>query len=317
MNINREREDVKYVIFDTHIYRKMGRKIFLDIDTDEERKLFFENWLKAEEENNLKGCFSFMVAMELITHLENEEDPSYRDCRNAIKVLVKHCPHAYIPPPNVYFLKKYLNVELTEARNFSHKIWAILSIVGNEEPPYLDKTYQLIRFISEKLRKIENEMEAGFRKGIPSTNNDNSDDILFKDRTPINKGQRKRLQNVLQGENEYIQYQAKAFLEMIFSQIQGGDNISKEKYNKAFEDLIQNYKAPFLLIKNINEQLLQPEYKLSNKGNELTDILILFGANKNENSFLVTSEKTLIKYCEDVIIEESNYLNICRLPSMG
>lgn len=304
---------VKYVILDTHVYRKIGRIVFRKLN-EEERNMYFHNWRQNEKENGLEGCSSLLVAMELISHLKDKEDPAYEDCKNAIKVLARHSPNNFIPPPDIYFSKIFFDFESIETNNFCSVLGDIISEIANNEPPYSEKTETAIRESSEMLERLEELMLTAIKQGVAPTNPDGNDKNLFKEKSQQNKERKRKLRNTLKKEEKYIEHQAKSFIQRIaeFCSIQLSD-ISATKYNELILFLTENHSSPFLLIREINEQLLQPEYKLEKKVNDLTDILILFGANQSENRFLVSAEKKIIKCGKGNVITEEEYLKICNL----
>lgn len=308
---------MKYSILDTHVYRKIGRYVFKNLSTEEERTIFFHNWRKNETANEFEGCLSLMVAMELLAHLQDENDPAFDDCKNGIKVLARHSPTNFIPPPDIYFSKILFDFESQISVDYCLGMRDILKNVANLEPPYSEGVRYSIQEASRILEKIEQLMLSAIKQTVLAANSDNDDSNLFKEKTQENKNKKANLRTNLNNQ-KYLEIQANSFLKSI-SGI-NSFNLNSVADNKRIEFikyLTENHSLPFLLTKEINEQLLQPGYIIENKTNDLTDILISFGANKNENIFLITAEKKSLRNGRGEVIEESDYFKTMRINGMN
>ncbi len=73
------------ILYDTNAYRILASK--KDINELEEQ---ISNIEKYETSHHLEPCFSVVVAMELIDHLQNEVDKNFIECYDALYILARH-----------------------------------------------------------------------------------------------------------------------------------------------------------------------------------------------------------------------------------
>ena len=73
------------VLFDTNAYRNFAANL-----QENELDEIVSKMLAYERKRSYSNCFSVVVAMELISHLNNPDDINYIDCYKSLYILARH-----------------------------------------------------------------------------------------------------------------------------------------------------------------------------------------------------------------------------------
>ncbi len=73
------------VLLDTNVYRTIVRNKY-EIELKEQ----IDKIIKYQKHHEIKDCFSVVVAMELIAHLNNQYDKNFYECYNGLYILSHH-----------------------------------------------------------------------------------------------------------------------------------------------------------------------------------------------------------------------------------
>lgn len=148
------------IVFDTNVYRSWYGHPNL---TPEAVKEKVAELTELEKRKGITPLMSSTVAMELLSHLQDESSTNYRSCLLASQAIYYHTGNEkefrLLPLPEVQIAKEYFNQQYIEAENTQNAIGQILyNIACNPTEDTVRDNINSIRQITEFLSTAEDSL---------------------------------------------------------------------------------------------------------------------------------------------------------------
>lgn len=287
------------LILDTNIYRNLVSELNHNQTNDLSKKI---NELNVQKNIDIK--FPISVAMELISHLEDENENEKNECKNALTLLVQTSTKIieneinvnFVPPLNVILGFYFFNDEKYYLNEYSNVINISQKLVGNTSFEKEESKSEFIKIVKEELefekKEIKNNIESYFKE----INNGKVDWQYFKN----NQKERDIFFKKLNNGKSFL-YIAQSFMIRAF-------DINRSKFEeneinfKKFKEFINEFAPAIKMFELLLAQIGHGTESLNNildkKWNTIIDISILFG-------FLYNPKKMNRK----IVTEDANMRN--------
>lgn len=287
------------LILDTNIYRNLVSELNHNQTNDLSKKI---NELNVQKNIDIK--FPISVAMELISHLEDENENEKNECKNALTLLVQTSTKIieneinvnFVPPLNVILGFYFFNDEKYYLNEYSNVINISQKLVGNTTFGKEESKSEFIKIVKEQLefekKEIKNNIESYFKE----INNGEVDWQYFK----INQKERDIFFKKLNNGKSFL-YIAQSFMIRAFDINRSKFEKNEINFNK-FKEFINEFAPAIKMFELLLAQIGHGTESLNNildkKWNTIIDISILFG-------FLYNPKKMNRK----IVTEDANMRN--------
>jgi uncharacterized protein YdcH (DUF465 family) len=283
---------------DTNIYRNLVR----DLNIGEVKNLAeFIN--DKETEKGIKSGISIVVAMELISHLK-QNDQNFDECFKALCLLYHHSRKinfqeqkytgTFYPPLNVVLTKYFFDENTKYLRMYSQVLDLVVELTKNYDANNINSYSEQIETVRKQLLFEKDEIRTNYENYLKSLNEDITDWEYFKK----NKTDRKEWFKTLKsGKTSFLV--AEGLMIRAFNITDREYGRTQENYEKLVEFMHQFYPA-ILMNELILEQLGHGTISLGDvedgKWNTINDMSIMFGMlyfSDRDNKVLVTEDKAI------------------------
>jgi len=289
---------------DTNIYRNLVRGLSL---TDV--KKLAEEIDAKEIESDIKSGVSIVVAMELISHLQ-QDDLNFDECYKALCLLYHHSKKkniqrqkytgTFYPPLDVVLTSYFFNENTQYLRMYSQVLDLTVLLTENYDIKNVDSYPKQIETVKEQLIFDKDEIRTNYENYLKSINEDVPDWEYFKK----NKTHRREWFKTLRsGKTSFLV--AEGLMIRAFILTDRTYNRTEENFEKLIDFINQFYPA-ILMNELILEQLGHGNILLGNvedgKWNTINDMSIMFGMllfSDRDNKVLVTEDKAIRKCLND------------------
>jgi len=289
---------------DTNIYRNLVRGLSI---TDV--KKLAEDINAKEIESNIKSGVSIVVAIELISHLQ-QNDLNFDECYKALCLLYHHSKKkniqkqkytgTFYPPIDVVLTSYFFNENTQYLRMYSQVLDLTVLLTENYNVKNIDSYSKQIETVKKQLIFDKDEIRTNYENYLKSLNKDIPDWEYFKK----NKTHRREWFKTLQsGKTSFLV--AEGLMIRAFSLTDRTYNRTEDNFEKLIDFINQFYPA-ILMNELILEQLGHGNILLGDvqdvKWNTINDMSIMFGMllfSDRDNKILVTEDKAIRKCLND------------------
>jgi len=289
---------------DTNIYRNLVR----GLNIAEVEKLA-EVISEKETQEGIKSGLSIVVAMELISHLQND-DPHFDECFKALCLLYHHSKKiniqeqeytgTFYPPLNVVLTKYFFDENTQYLRMYSQVLDLTVELTKNFDVNNINSYSEQIETVKKQLLFEKDEIRTNYESYLKSLNEDVPDWEYFKKNKTERKEWFKTLKN---GKTSFLV--AEGLMIRAFNLMDREYKRTQENFEKLIDFINQFYPA-ILMNELILEQLGHGTLSLGDvedgKWNTINDMSIMFGMlffSDRDNKVLVTEDKVIRTSLDD------------------
>ena len=309
------------IIFDTNIYRGLtyGLNRIEVINR-------FEQIKQAETARDLTGVLTAVTAMELLSHLANDDDPGFEQCKQAIIGAGIHATgeHLHFIPHITLQLQQLVFGQLNPADVHGNEVIAdLVSLIsaGNPEKniaKYNDQITEINRLVQLHKSDFISASQSAANLVDPKASNGQ----IFKN----DKDQRQGLLKILKSEQP-IMLQARGYFDKT---IKGKFyHFTKKMAEQKITEIARCYKTALTLHVKLLERVATSGYDMTNnkknRANTIFDIYQLFSVNdetiQGKKSVFVTNEKWLKEVAiesgfSEKVIDLTTYLKVLEIDTL-
>jgi hypothetical protein len=282
---------------DTNIYRNLVRELSI---TDV--KKLAEAINAKEIESDIKSGVSIVVAMELISHLQ-QNDLNFNECYKALCLLYHHSKKntgTFYPPIDIVLTSYFFNENTQYLRMYGQVLDLTVLLTDNYNVRNIDSYSKQIETIKKQLIYDKDEIRTNYGNYLKSLNEDVLDWEYFKK----NKTHRREWFKTLQSGKTSFLF-AEGLMIRAFSLTDRAYSRTEDNFEKLIDFINQFYPA-ILINELILEQLGHGNIFLGDiqdaKWNTINDMSIMFGMllfSERDNKVLVTEDKAIRKCLND------------------
>ncbi|WP_439584126.1 hypothetical protein [Dyadobacter bucti] len=306
------------IIFDTNIYRGLtyGLNRIEVIEC-------FEQIKRAETARDLIGVLTAVTAMELLSHLANDNDLGFEQCLLAITGAGIHATREYLRfiPHITLQLQQLVFGELDPVDVHGNEVIAgLVSIISAGDPKKnIAKYNDQITEINRLVQLHKSDFISTSQRAANLVDPKSSNGQIFKN----DKVQRQGLLKILKGEQPII-LQARGYFDKT---IKGKlHHFSKDMAEQKIAEIARCYKTALTLHVKLLERVATSGYDMTNtkkkRANTIFDIYQLFSVNdetmQGKESVFVTNEKWLKEVAiesgfSEKVIDLTTYLKVLEI----
>ncbi len=289
------------VIFDTNAYR------YLVTDkTDKEIEALIKKVNYREEKNNIESLLNPIVAKELLAHIANKNDTSFKKCLKAIKALYYHngndSEYSMIPTPELLISNIFFK-RLPEKKVETNYAFGQMAYYFAKKPNKhaFNKFQRNLNLNATDVYQAERGFAEEMENYLKLIDPDKKGWKVF-DENP--KGRTKALSDI---RNQVAETFALGYLFIVRDLLEKEGKVEEKSKDETIielkpmvPDFIKAFPEPIALYQLVLENMINSEFNLyeKNRGNFIWDIHMLFYAGQNsiQNSkiIFVTSDKAMI-----------------------
>lgn len=291
------------VIFDTNAYRYLATG-----KTNRQLDKVLKKIKHREQQNGIESLLNPIVAKELLAHIANRNDPSFKKCLMAIKALYYHngnnSNYSMIPSPELLvskaFFQKIIDRKLETNKAFGQMVFHF----AKNPNQYVFKKFQRnLNLNAQDVSSVEKAFADEMKKFLKILDPNAQDWNAFQDDAA---GRQKALLEI-RSDNTSIQI-ATGFLFIVRELLVLEGKVDKKDYAQSIIDLrpvaesfIKVFPEPIALYKSVMENMVNSEFNLyeKNRTNFIWDIQMMYYVGQNSIGNLkiifVTSDKAMIE----------------------
>lgn len=308
------------VVLDTNAYRYISSKVGDDLEGGTR---LVKSINEVEERKSIKSFISHYVAMELLSHLSDEDDPHFQKCFNSIVILYQHNIESvqnrlrFIADPTAQLTKLVYNRESPATIEFSNRINELICTVyhlRNEQSlnEIEEHLKDLNSFVEEKEKEFINDMWNSVVKTV---------DPDAKDWGAINKNRllRNKVKQFLRSTG-FKEITARAFIFRAMNAL--NKTGSPKKIDRYTQMILKNFNTSIEFYTKILELILIQGVDVNKKSrrNWIWDLQLTFNIGefqsvKGRKMFFITGDGEIHKAAKSVrldkfILKPEEYLEI-------
>lgn len=291
------------VIFDTNAYRYLATG-----KTNRQLDKLIKKIKHREQDNGIEPLLNPIVARELLAHIANKRDPSYKKCLMAIKALYYHSgnnsDYSMIPTYELLISKAFFNQVIDRRLETNTALGQIVFNFAKNPSQYVFTKFQrTLNLNAQDVKCVEEGFADGMKQFLEIFDPNLSGWKAFEN-NPI--GRKKALKDI-RSKDMSIQLAMGNLFIVRQALVKEGKLPHKEYEDILAElrpmavDFIDIFPEPLALHKSVLENLVNSEFNLYEKSrsNFIWDILMMYYVGQNfignAKTIFVTSDKAMIE----------------------